>query len=49
MSFSTAVAQIWDALTAVMVVNPLLAGLWLLAAMVLASLLVYAWRRFIGP
>ena len=47
--FMTAVMQIWDALAAIMVVSPALAGLWLGSAMVLAVLLVYAWQRFIGP
>jgi hypothetical protein len=46
--FSAGVMQVWDALAAVMVVNPLLAALWLLTAMVLAALLVYGWRRLIG-
>jgi hypothetical protein len=47
--FLTAITQIWDAVKGIMVVDPALVALWLLSAMVLAALLVYAWRRFIGP
>jgi hypothetical protein len=38
----------WDALRSVLVVDPLLAGLWLLSAVGLAGLLVYAWQRLSG-
>jgi hypothetical protein len=48
MDFSDAVAQIWDALAAIMVVSPLWAGVWLVAALVLAVLMVFAWPRLFG-
>jgi hypothetical protein len=47
--FSQAVAELSDALMATIVVKPLSAALWLLSAMLLAVILVYAWQRVFGP
>ena len=44
----TAIAIVAEALKDAMSVNPWLAVLWLLAAVALAALLVYTWRRLSG-
>lgn len=46
--FSAAVVKVWDALTATLVVDPLLALAWLASALVLAGLIVYVWQRLFG-
>jgi len=48
MSLGTAVTIVADALRDAMTVNPWLAALWLAAAVALAALLVYTWRRLAG-
>jgi hypothetical protein len=42
-------ADLLAALKEAFPVNPWLAALWLLSAIVLAGLLVYVWRRLLGP
>jgi hypothetical protein len=45
MSPGAALTVVVDALKNTVSVNPWLAGLWLMAAVALAGLLVYTWRR----
>ena len=49
MSIPPAFAEVVSALADVFRVEPLLAASWWLAAVVLAGVLVYAWRRLLGP
>jgi membrane protein DedA with SNARE-associated domain len=47
MSFFTAASIVSGALRDALPVNPWLAALWFLSALVLAALLVYAWGRLV--
>ena len=49
MSLFTAVSIIGRALRDAFPINPWLAALWLAAALALAALLVYGWRRLVPP
>jgi hypothetical protein len=45
---ASGLAEVLSNMVDVVHVNPLLAATWWLAAVVLAGLLVYAWRRLLG-
>ena len=48
MTFTEAIATVFNAVAGAFPVNPLLAAAWLAAAIGLACALVYAWQRLLG-